>query len=712
MVSEQTRSVENLAYLTAENIARDSENTIVTEAIFKIKGSASTTKIAEEISSAFGVDVTQGIVNEILQRLLSAGKVYSDGSNYTLTEETKLVISQAKARYNQLEQQAIAEWLKICDVEDNARDVLTKAAIHFIRTVFVRHGTSSFSFLTEQFDSATFSIDEIAKEEASKQAAIDQGWLESALLKMFSLPMSTERQDYLIENIHRAISYRSVVVEPSTLSAIIAKVKDLIVYLDTNVLYRILNLQGEVRYQSTLGVLKELQSCGVVFKVCPVTYNELVYRLDADAQYIRTHDHKAYLSEVAYRFRTAENYVSTFWKKHWETGISAEDFNACYQSSKAIIEGLGIEIEEASEQELEQYGDVGKIILEKIFSHDERDKPYNAAWNDARVIAYVLHRQDVTATNAVETKCLFMTTDRGLFALQRHDHDFNRKPPVVVLPSQLLQIISFIKPSGEYFKTFIELFSSAASYRTSGYDNNDIQDIIGRLNHYSGIDAAVASKILGNQLFMRKFASTSDEGEREEIVYEEATGILKKQIEEKEDELRRAQSELVDKTTELILSDDENFTLTERNQKLQAEVEQLKRDNESNISISRQTIHELKDIATETDDKLMRTEARLNQYENDYVNRKWRAWSGFRRFSLLASTLLFLLILISLFFPIFTPITLKSVVSDPDTLWELWYAFLEFPLVTWFAFSLKVFSPNIKESIKEEYRKEFQSKGK
>ena len=433
--------------------------------------------------------------------------------------------------------------------------------------------------------------------------------------------------------------------------------------------------------------------------------------METDASYIRTHSHQAYLLDVAYKYRTRDNYVSTFWKQHYETGISAEDFNAYYQSSKIVIESLGIEIEEAAEQELEQYDEVGKIFLDKIFAHD-KDKLYGSAWSDARVIAYVSSRQDITATNAVETKCLFMTTDGGLFALQRYDHDFNRKPPVVVLPSQLLQIISFIKPSDEYFKTFVGLFSSAASYRAVGYDNNDIQDIIGRLNRYRGVDAAVASKILGNELFMKKFASTSDEGEREEIVYEETTGILKRQIDEKEDELRRAQSELVDKTTELILSDDENLTLTERNQRLQAEVEQLQRDNESNVNISRRTIEKLRGITIETESELDRAKRQLRQIEDDYVNRKWRTWSSIRWFSLLASVLLFLLILASLFWPIFTPITLRSVFDNPDTAWELWYAVIMLPVAGWFAFSLKIFSPNIKEMIKGAYREEYQGNTK
>lgn len=242
MVSEQTRSVESLAYLNATNIARDSENTIATEAIYNIEGGASAMRIGEEILSAFGVDVPQSKVREILERLLDAEKVYADNNSYSLTEETMLAITQAKTRYSQLEYQAISEWLGVCSIEVCAEDVLRNAAIRFVRTVFVQHGTSSFSFLTEQFDSTAFSIEEIAKEEAARQTEIEQSKLESALLKMFSFPMSTERQDYLIENIHRAISYRSVAVEPSTLSAIVTKVKDLIVYLDTNVLYRILNI--------------------------------------------------------------------------------------------------------------------------------------------------------------------------------------------------------------------------------------------------------------------------------------------------------------------------------------------------------------------------------------------------------------------------------------------------------------------------------------
>ena len=59
-----------------------------------------------------------------------------------------------------------------------------------------------------------------------------------------------------------------------TYTHICDRLKDTVVYLDTSVLYRLLNLQGEHRYFSTKNTIDACQQNGIICKVTAETYEE------------------------------------------------------------------------------------------------------------------------------------------------------------------------------------------------------------------------------------------------------------------------------------------------------------------------------------------------------------------------------------------------------------------------------------------------------
>lgn len=138
--------------------------------------------------------------------------------------------------------------------------------------------------------------------------------------------------------------------------------------------------------------------------------------------------------------------------------------------------------------------------------------------------------QKADARNAIDTQCLFLTTDHALTAFQREDHDAKEKPPVVITPSQLLQMFAFSKADSGYEETFIKFFASSSVGVSFEYNNNDIQEILSRIGHYNGVSPEVAERILARQIVQSRYTSATDDEEKEEIIYKTVSEELLKEL--------------------------------------------------------------------------------------------------------------------------------------------------------------------------------------
>ncbi len=183
--------------------------------------------------------------------------------------------------------------------------------------------------------------------------------------------------------------------------------------------------------------------------------------------------------------RSADNYISVFWEEAARTGVSALDFNEKYRNSDLLIAAKGINVESVL-IDTDSLMTESKNILEKLSRiNGKREAYYDVVWHDAYNIAYVRAQQKRCASTAIDTECLFLTTDQALTYLQRTDNELKDMPAFCISPSQLLQVFSFSHSRDEYYDTFIQLFSTVANcYYESGYENREIADIIGRLSQY------------------------------------------------------------------------------------------------------------------------------------------------------------------------------------------------------------------------------------
>ena len=358
---------------------------------------------------------------------------------------------------------------------------------------------------------------------------------------------------------------------------------------------------------------------GVKLKVSALTKKELSSRLKYDSKVLMQFPTKTNLTQAGYKYRTADNYVSAYWLKAQETKVSVEDFIAYYQSFDIILEAEQIEIEDIEVDE-EALLERARYFFGKMSLRDPlHEKKDFGLWHDAYNFAYVQKMQKVDAKNAIDTGCLFLTADQALTSFQREDHDAKKSPPVVIAPSQLLQMFAFSTANHGYEETFIKFFASSSLGVNFKYSNDDIQEILSRIGHYQGVNAEIAERILARQLVDSRYSTASTDEEREEIIYNSVSDELlieldltKEQVLALESEKKQLGSDC-QAALELLSENEEQFAMEKV--KLQTDAAEANQQRDTELTI-RQQIEEEKHNA----------EKRIVVQEKLYIEEKMEDW--------------------------------------------------------------------------------------
>jgi len=673
--------VNNLAHLNSSEIGASASENVVIDALYFSDTAKNIIDIPTIIFQRFGINMPDEIISSIIDRLLIERKLDIVDSNcYILNGYIRAELTKNKAIENEIRGRAVEIWLNNPDIFQSIsveqRDALENSIDIFLDKVFVIHGAASFKLIGSTISHEDFDIASIA-DEVSQIYSKHKSYIQNKLPSIFTLYSDSDVISYLKLKINKAIAYLSAVMPKDIHASICDRLNGTIIYLDTSVLYRLLNLQGENRYFSVKNAIELCQKNGAIFKVSAETYTELKTRIKYDSKVLIEHPIRTDLAAFGYKYRTSDNYVSSYWERTAKTGISVADYNSFYSNVDIVLsEEHKIEIEQTTVDE-EFFLKSVEDFYSKINLFDaHNEKSPNSAWHDAYCLAYVKKQQLRNVSVAIDTKCLFLTTDTMLIKLQEKDSELKENASLVLTPSQLVQIFSFTTNAGDYVETFASLFSSASIGRNKSlYTNDDIQEILSRISHYNSYSPSISEKVLENQLLSDKFKSSESDSEKEELIYNEISSVLLQSIEQSEN-----------KNTEL-----------EYTNKL---LEQVIQQNETIFSEFRTDIDAKESI-------IQNQQTLINKQCNTHVNDKWNRW--------LAGHIICIVVGIGLVFTCLGLIVYvvrdKGVnLGDWTTIIQLSFSVVflgvAIPLIK---FGFKACTPNIKSTIKEQYKNEYLS---
>ena len=542
------KRVNQMAHLGQKQISNNSCKAIIVDTILESIQPLNQIELSKEITEIFHVLIAEERLNQIIATLCEENVIFFDEKNTIhISPAMKALFLKERLQENALRTDAINLWLSKIKTDNiitqSLEGDLSQALPIFLRTLFVKHGVSSFELISGRQFAVNFDVQQIAQDVSLQFCNENQEEITRFLPTIFQALDEIKIIEYLTRSIEKAIGYISEVISEESLAQITKSLSDLTLYLDTNVLYRLLNLQGQSRFDSIRQTIDFCKKYGVKLRVSAQTKKELTSRLKFDSKVLLQYPTQTNLAHVGYNYRSADNYVSTYWRQSRKTHISVEDYIKYYQNFDILLEANGIIIESVEIGE-EAFLDHVRETYEQLSLRDiNHEKSEPGIWHDAYNLAYVQKLQKIDAKTAVDTGCLFLTTDQALTAFQQEAYIFKDTGPICIIPSQLLQLFGFSMPDAGYEETFIRFFAASSLGRSFKYNNSDIQEIISRISHYQGVSPEIAERVLSRELINSRYFSAKTDEEKEEIIYNSISEELLQELKITKEQVASLESE-------------------------------------------------------------------------------------------------------------------------------------------------------------------------
>ena len=226
-------------------------------------------------------------------------------------------------------------------------------------------------------------------------------------------------------------------------------------YLDTNILYRAIGINGEDRKKRTLLFLSKFKSLNNKVKLTKCTLEEFENSIDSYIKKLRKSETPAIHSSVYSEYVTMDDIWRYFhlWRGNRLTGTVDYFANFLKSEFQSICKNYNIEIDDnkpfvVNECEDELNGNAASIkgLSEK--------KTFETARYDAQNVKWVECKREGLDKSIFDAKYYFLSSDSGLRFWDVRYHSKNA--PVVIMPSQWLSIIlRYMERTNDDFKSFV-----------------------------------------------------------------------------------------------------------------------------------------------------------------------------------------------------------------------------------------------------------------
>lgn len=226
-------------------------------------------------------------------------------------------------------------------------------------------------------------------------------------------------------------------------------------FLDTNILYRAVGINGEDRKLRTLSFLRKLKESDDEIKISIVTWEEYEGSLKSYIKRLRRSETPAVRSKVYTEYVTYDDIYRYYhqWASKRQNSTVDLFVDWITASMQALIDEFKIAVDTfmpySPEKEKEYLGEMAAKIM-----GFGKGKPYEVALNDAQNITWVESNRKSGESTIFSTKTFLISSDRGLYVWDSKYH--SKKTPIVVMPSQWLSLLlRYVARSKDDFRSFV-----------------------------------------------------------------------------------------------------------------------------------------------------------------------------------------------------------------------------------------------------------------
>lgn len=370
-------------------------------------------------------------------------------------------------------------------------------------------------------------------------------------------------------------------------SITIESLRNKVFYLDTNIIFRALGINGDLRKSRTISILKKFQQVGETLKISKVTADEFTNSINHHIGIINKFDSPNIQADIFLEEVGANKEFYCFyqqWKRN-KTTQSISMFKAEIETLyEVFIKQFNIEVETFApyDKSSEEYHNKLSDYTIEILGY-KKNKCESKAKHDAQNIMWIEHKRKSVPQNIFEAKCFLLSSDHRL---QKWDYSRQNQVPIVFLPSQWLSIsLRFLERTNDDFSSFVSFLN--LSYHEKLMDNDKMLAVLSGISEYaSGYDNQ--KRVLHKFIEIRTSKAITEWNEDD--LYSDARDFAKSEIENQLDDTQKALESEKMKSKNTI--DEHHKELAEQ----KAETESLKAELKETKKKEQETAKELNDV--------------------------------------------------------------------------------------------------------------------
>lgn len=598
--------------LAASNTRADTLSSIIIKTLDLSSGALLKTEIGEAIQKQFQFKPYKTELDNNIEKLVNDGQLLNKDGFISLSEEKANLIKATDTALNDADKKRFQNFKSFIQ-DDLERDIpisdikiIWHHFLDYLYSCFFEYGQEALKTLhphisfenDADFDNlASNATSQLKKERKDLvdifQQAIDQ----------FPNYASEDDLDFLVELAQKTSSFSSLGIDPNSVS--IALDKELIdwtLYLDTNVLYSLLDLHSNPETEASKALIQLILDNSDIIKI-KLRYSEYTYReLKNKQKDFQLLDSK--MSSPAIKALLKSGKVDSFSEEFYRkllvdpntlhpsevvelSQAELKSNNIKIGRNKARVQKMGENYLNAQISDYFKYIEERNLIKEEFSkSHKLNFSPVNKS--EAQVRHDIILREILRDSRNVKSeeeltmnnvKFFGLTLDSMLIGFDRSkvkDYYDEDKYPIFFKPSFLLDKLTRILPvqTRNYKKAFVKALTTKGFHR-NGKKSRDILSLVNHLQK-KGIDnTEVIYNLINEDLFLDKLKAVEQSKEFDKDAF--ISSEINRRLEEAQKKLDETTKDLAKASKQYEQTEKENRRLQKEKENASDEVNQYLR---------------------------------------------------------------------------------------------------------------------------------------
>ncbi len=605
-------------------------------------------KIDEALRIYFGIQFEARDLNASITRLLQSESIIKSPTTgaLALSPGSRIAQSGRVADAANLEQIVMNQWLSsIQDLftvwSDQIGTELWTLLKSYLAKLFRRHGAQTVFIVSgHKFQDVELekTVGSLVTEAIAEECKLVDSANARKALRCFFNQQTPERARYIAQLLDGTFSFYTLFTDDATQDYLKRAIPRITIFLDTNFLFGVLNLHNNPQNEVSVELIAlvrdqqlpfdfyyhedSLQEMQETIAATQKRLSQVAWSSGLSRAAITTRPFELIGLELKYHEANAQHQIdpATFFLKyrHVEKLVNERGFKIYRRPNGARTE----KIDEETADLISAY----TKFLETRWPH-HRQKSFSTIKHDIVVwkAAKALRR---TGTTGLDVGALLLSADQRLFAFDWGILSERDSLGVVVLPSQLLQLLRpFVPRTPDFDKKFAEVFA-LPEFRSAHTDFFQVtRKVLQFLASVKDLSEETASAILADELLLRRLKDVETDEELRAVIESEVltknAALIEKhsevasQLESTRSEGDRKQALLLERERELLEKE-----ILSSAQAAALEQERLGRRKQEDVSAaiskeSAQILQQLEKVKTEKvelEKHLISTEASLSKH--------------------------------------------------------------------------------------------------